>query len=252
MQKILNYSLTQDLPARQKRRYRPAECMPHHYDEKHYFYWFYLPFVIIRVAIDYVDTVLDMAGMLRLEQYKKMSRRIRALRDKYISDERYCWGMSFNNLEVLSSHKEYIQDVYEALFMEESRKLRVSISLKHPGIDKDLKAFYNAVWMAWAMVAVSGAYCRLATDHNKDMIKGGLGSMFPVELKEIESILPKLMGETAGDIPIGWVIESCKKIVDEFLKIPYRGTFRVNPVEIALLTAMKREEDLINRFYNGK
>ena len=131
-------------------------------DDRTFFRYFYLPFVISDVFFDYVDTVLDLTAQLRISALKKVSRVIKELKKNY----EYYKSMHLNyfHRQQEMEHRDMILDGFYEDFNNEYKMIQFKVSNERKSLISDYRQFIGAVYMALIIFEVLKKYCKKADD----------------------------------------------------------------------------------------
>lgn len=129
-------------------------------DDKTFFRYFYLPFVITDVFFDYVSTVLDLSRLMRISELKKASRTIKELKSSY---EYYkSRHLDFRHQQQEAEHCDMMLDSFYEDFNREYRLIRFKISQDCKNLLDEFRTFLASVYMALLVFQVLRDYCREA------------------------------------------------------------------------------------------
>ena len=114
-------------------------------DSDIFFRYFYLPFVIMDVFYDYVDTILDQMKVLRIEALKKLSRSLKDLRADYnYLKFRF---LDYKHRTEQNEHMEYFIDMYSKEFSSEFNLIKWKVSSNRKMLLPDWQIFIASVYM---------------------------------------------------------------------------------------------------------
>lgn len=126
-------------------------------DDKTFFRYFYLPFVISDVFFDYVDTVLDLTAQLRITELKKVSRVIKELKKDY--DYYKQRHLDFNNRQQEALHRDMMLDGFYDDFNNEYLLVKFKVSNERKSLVNEYKQFLSCVYMALIIFDTLKQYC---------------------------------------------------------------------------------------------
>lgn len=129
-------------------------------DNRTFFRYFYLPFVISDVFFDYVDTVLDLSASMRISELKKASRHIKEIKKNY----EYYKGrhLDFYRQRKENEHRDIMLDAFYEDFNKEYKMIRFKIANCKKDLLEKWRIFIGAVYMALIIFQVLREYGREA------------------------------------------------------------------------------------------
>lgn len=106
----------------------------------------YLPFVIAEVVWDYVDTILDLACVMRLQPTKRLCRAMRELRLDY--DRSRAPFIDAKSREVETEHMIAFQDEFRAYFNKLWLAVKFNLRQRHGQLEENSEMLVCSVHMA--------------------------------------------------------------------------------------------------------
>lgn len=126
-------------------------------DDDTFFRYWYLPYVITDLFFDYVDSVLDQASLLRIEETKKECRKIRELHKDYeYLKSRY---IDHRHRTSESEHMELFIDGFKKEFNAEYDLIRWKVSNKRKDLDSEMQTFIASAYMSIVVYQTVREYC---------------------------------------------------------------------------------------------
>lgn len=198
-----------------------------------YFRNFYLPWIIMGVFYDYVDSVLLQATQMRIDSLKKVCRAIKSLRSdfNYLHTRCLDWETRKNEEE----HVEYFIEMFEKEFSMEYKLLKWQVSQHRRLLSEDWRMFIAGVYIAMIIFEALRIFC---IDVNRfiNNLKGGKGMLYHSIIPDMVSSTYELIKECLGD---------CNVLSDDDIKAS-RG--RV----LDLIKSVRFTDDPTHKRVNGK
>lgn len=158
----------------------------------------YLPFVIAEVVWDYVDTILDLACLLKLQQTKRLCRAMRELRRDY--DRSRAPFIDDKSREVETEHMIAFQDEFRAYFNKLWLAVKFNLRQRHGHLEENYEMLVCAVHMS--MVCFKAL--RKFTNWADTLIESKCGranhSIMPDQIRRLGILLPEFAGDCAIDL----------------------------------------------------
>lgn len=154
--------------------------------------------IITHLAWSWVDTVLDLAKLMKLEEVKVISRRLRELqREK----ERYRSGIVSSKLAAKEAQlADWFQDVFADYIDGLHEALENEISDKHPDGDYNYRMLIQSVYEAMTAIQVVRLYNQHCTailaEHDIHDY-----TLIDPNLREVDKLLPEYCGDWWGGLP---------------------------------------------------
>lgn len=139
-------------------------------DDEQYFRNFYLPWIVMDVFYDYVDTILLQAAQMRIEPLKKVCRHIKSYRADY--DYLKNRFTDWEHRQAQQEHMEYFIELFEKEFSTEYNLAKWQVSNKRKLLEDDWRTFIASVYMAILIYKGLKEYCK-EVDRYLNKLKGG-------------------------------------------------------------------------------
>lgn len=139
-------------------------------DDEQYFRNFHLPWLLMGVFYDNVETVTDLAAQMRIEPLKKVCRAIKVLRSEYDYQNRRC--LDWETLQATKEHTEYFMDIFYTELDTEYQLLKWMVSRERKMLDDNWRLFIASVYMSMVIYKGLKEYCR-EVDRFIDKLRGG-------------------------------------------------------------------------------
>lgn len=171
---------------------RPKQKLSKELDEDLLFRFGYVPFVIAEVAYDYVDSVIDMACLLRISETKRLCRAIKELRKEYNSFRRSVYyGAEQHEEDNMLVFQNELKEDFSAMYVDSCNALLD----KYPDLNSEYKIMLAAVYMARI---VFSALFRYVSDMNRIVeaqVGHPIGNILPSHLRKINELVIHFVGD---------------------------------------------------------
>lgn len=158
----------------------------------------YIPFVVIEVARDYADSLINFAIIARRTETKKLCRAIRELRRRYQQ-----YRSEFLDSQHMDSEERnmiYMQEVFTDFFSKVYYSFMNHVHQQYPNLDDENSQLVVTACMGQAVIAALRCYVKIVTKQVEQALGRTISkSIIPPHV----SALHDLMGEFAGDCPLG-------------------------------------------------
>lgn len=158
----------------------------------------YLPFVIAEVVWDYVDSICDLACIMRLQPTKKLCRAIKELRREY--DHSRAPFIDGNTREIETEHMIYFQDELKEYFNKLGIAVKFNLRQRHGHMEEDSEMLVCAVHMAMICFKALRKYTRWADDLIESKCGRTNHSIMPDQIRRLGILLPEFAGDCAIDL----------------------------------------------------
>ena len=165
-------------------------------DEETHLRYGYVSFVIAEVAWDYVDSVLDMACILRRRELRRLCRTIKQIREDYLWWRRKFSGQAHldNEEENMLTFQEDLNEFFSGMYHTHTDKLKQ----KYPDIDSEYIMMIATAYMSIIVFDALFKYVRYMEGIVIKKVGHPIGKILPKHLRQIATLMP----EFAGDCPI--------------------------------------------------
>lgn len=193
-------------------------------DDDTFFRHFYLPFVIMDIFYDYVDTVCDQIMILKVKQLKKLMHQIRWFRKDYDILKMRC--LDWDSRQQENSHMEFFIDIYSKEFDCEFQLIKWLISKHRKMLDDDWRNLIASVYMA---ICIYNALITYAKECDR-VIESLWGKQASHSI--IPNMIPKtyaLIKECLGDCDVltnDDIKSSCLRILEMIKSVKFTGKFK--------------------------
>ncbi|MBD5307619.1 MAG: hypothetical protein HDS14_08375 [Bacteroides sp.] len=206
-------------------RTRSAAEVEREFSDEEFFRFVYLPAVLASLVWDYVDTVLDLGTMLRVDELKGLSRVIRQLRDQFRQKRMkkilaFVGDMHGKGEQVKTCCALVQQEQDYGMRVEEAVKGTMKYHLSAIGklitqADSELEGDWRDLAVAAAQaIVVSEGFLRYSEQVvNKEWIRRGCWTRLPQELNLLRISLPHYLGDLRD--PEGKLINRLHKMGNE-------------------------------------
>lgn len=155
----LNLTIASDIRNAKPRTY---EEIRESITDEDFFRYHYLPFVMMEVYYDYVDSMLDQAAYLRIEPLKKVCRSIKELKKEF--EYFKLVHLDWKNRNQYTEHMEWFQDDSIKEFSAEFALIKSKISNTRSSLATDWRYFIATVYMCLIFFDALRRYCRIADE----------------------------------------------------------------------------------------
>lgn len=201
-------------------------------DDEQYFRYFHLPWLVMHVFYDNVETVTDLARQMRIEPLKKVSRAIKALRAEHdYQNKKY---LDWDTQQATREHTEYFMDIFYEELDTEYQLLKWMVSRERKLLDDNWRLFIASVYMSMVIFKALKEFCK-EVDRFIDKLKG--------EGHHYHSIIPDyvpatfdLLKECLGD---------CDVIKEDELKASEQRV-------LGMIQCVRFTDDPCHKMVNGK
>lgn len=165
-------------------------------DEETHLRYGYVSFVIAEVAWDYVDTVLNMACLLRRRELRRLCRTIKEIREDYLWWRRKFSGQTHldNEEENMETFQEDLNEFFSSMYRAHTDKLKN----KYPDIYSEYIMMIATAYMSIIVFDALFKYVRYMEGIVINKVRHPIGNILPKHLHQIAMLMP----EFAGDCPI--------------------------------------------------
>lgn len=122
-----------------------------------YFRNFYLPWIVMSVFYDHVDTVLLQAAQMRIEPLKKVCRQIKTYRADFEYMNKRCLG--FNERQEANEHMEYFIDIFSKELDTEYQLIKWQVSHQRKMLASEWRIFISSVYMTMLIYEALRLFC---------------------------------------------------------------------------------------------
>lgn len=164
-------------------------------DDEQYFRYFHLPWLIMGVFYDNVETVTDMARQMRIEPLKKVTRAIKELRGEHEYQTRRF--LDWNTIQAMNGHTEYFMDIFGKELDTEYQLLKWMVSRERKMLNDEWRLFVASVYMAMAIFKGLKEHCK-EVDRFIDKLRGGnchYHSIIPDYVPATYALLKECLGD---------------------------------------------------------
>lgn len=215
-----------------KRQHVSNHPLANKIDDEQYFRNFHLPWLVMNVFYDNVETVTDLAKDMRIEQLKKVSRAIKSLRAEHdYQNKRF---LDWNTQQATKEHTEYFMDVFSKELNTEYKLLKWIVSRERKMLDDDWRTFIACVYLTMAIYQGLKEFCK-DVDRFIDKLKGGNNyyhSIIPDYIPATYNLLKECLGD-------------CDVIKEEELKASAQRV-------LEMIQCVRFTDDPAHRRINGK
>lgn len=127
-------------------------------DDEQYFRNFHLPWLLMNVFYDNVETVTDLTRQMRIEPLKKVARAIKTLRAEHDYQNRRF--LDWNTQQETKQHTEYFMDIFYEELDTEFQLLKWMVSRERKLLDDNWRLFIASVYMSMVMFKGLKEYCK--------------------------------------------------------------------------------------------
>lgn len=163
-------------------------------DDEQYLRNFHLPWLVMNVFYDNVETVTDLARQMRIEPLKKVSKAIKALRaDHDYHNKRY---LDWNTIQATREHTEYFMEIFSKELNTEYQLLKWMVSRERKLLEEDWRTFIACVYISMAIFIGLKEFCK-EVDRFIDKLKGDghyYHSIIPDYIPATYSLLKECLG----------------------------------------------------------
>lgn len=164
-------------------------------DDEQYFRNFHLPWLVMHVFYDNVETVTDLARQMRIEPLKKVSRAIKNLRAEHDYQNKRC--LDWETQQATKEHTEYFMDIFYKELDTEFQLLKWMVSRERKLLTDEWRLFIASVYMAMVIFKGMKEYCK-EVDRFIDKLKGGNNyyhSIIPDYVPATYNLLKECLGD---------------------------------------------------------
>lgn len=158
----------------------------------------YLPFVIAEVVWDYVDTILDLACVMRLQPTKRLCRAMRELRRDY--DRSRSRFIDDKSREVETEHMIAFQDEFRAYFNKLWLAVKSNLRQRHGQLEENSEMLVCSVHMAMVCFKALRKFTYWADDLIESKCGRANHSIMPDQIRRLGILLPEFAGNCQIDL----------------------------------------------------
>ena len=175
----------------------------------------YIPYVIFEVAWDYVDTTINLAILLRIQETKRLTRAMRELRRRF--DQQRQPFIDRNDQEKEQDHMIEFEEKSNHVLTPIYKGLKTTIRKQHPALVGDWVDFLCSVELA---SIIFSALFKYGIECDK-LIESRCGranhSILPDEMFKIANLVKEFRGDTITNIRlrpayVGKMLKQIKRI----------------------------------------
>lgn len=201
-------------------------------DDEQYFRYFHLPWLVINVFYDNVETVTDLAKQMRIEPLKKVNRAIKALRAEHdYQNKRF---LNWETQQATKEHTEYFMDIFSKELNTEYKLLKWMVSRERKLLDDDWRTFIACVYLSMSIFRGLKEFCK-EVDRFIDKLKGG-NNYYHSIIPDYVPATYNLLKECLGD---------CDVIKEEDLKASHQRV-------LEMIQRVRFTDDPTHKRINGK
>lgn len=130
--------------------------------DEDFFRYHYLPFVMMEVFYDYVDSMLNQAAYLRISALKKICRALKEQHAEFNYFKKV--NLDWNNRNQYTEHMEWFQDESIKEFTAEFLLIKSKISNTRSSLALEWRDFVATVYMCLIFYDALRSYCRIADE----------------------------------------------------------------------------------------
>lgn len=164
-------------------------------DDEQYFRNFHLPWLVMHVFYDNVETVTDLARQMRIEPLKKVTRAIKTLRSEHdYQNKRF---LNWETIQATKEHTEYFMDIFYEELDTEFQLLKWLVSRERKLLTDEWRLFIASVYMAMTIFKGLKEYCK-EVDRFLDKLRGGdnyYHSIIPDYVPATYDLLKECLGD---------------------------------------------------------
>lgn len=164
-------------------------------DDEQYFRNFHLPWLLMHVFYDNVETVTDLARQMRIEPLKKVTRAIKNLRAEHdYQNKRF---LDWKTQQATKEHTEYFMDIFYKELDTEFQLLKWIVSRERKLLTDEWRLFIASVYMSMVIYKGMKEYCK-EVDRFIDKLKGGNNyyhSIIPDYVPATYALLKECLGD---------------------------------------------------------
>lgn len=153
----------------------------------------YVPFVIARLAWDYIDTITDMAAYLRIAETKPLCRAVKQLKAEYnrirapFTDFGHCKSEESN----MYVFEENVADTFNLLLVN----VGADLQSEYPDLEEDQQMFLKAVYQAHVVLQSIYKYVDIQTAKIAKLLNKRIGDVLPSELRRVDGLVMAFVGD---------------------------------------------------------
>lgn len=201
-------------------------------DDEQYFRNFHLPWLLMHVFYDNVETVTDLARQMRIEPLKKVTRAIKSLRSEHDYQNRRF--LNWETQQATKEHTEYFMDIFYDELDTEFQLLKWMVSRERKLLDDDWRLFIASVYMSMIIYKGLKEYCK-EVDRFIDKLKGD-NHYYHSIIPDYVPVTYNLLKECLGD---------CDVIKEEELKASEQRV-------LEMIQCVRFTDDPTHKRINGK
>lgn len=162
-------------------------------DKQTLFLFAYVPFVIAEVAWDYADTCIDLAILLRIQETKRLCRRIRELRREY---DRKRSMIDREHRETETKNMIAFQEDYKEFFGKLHGAIQGQVNATYPGQYMDMQFLICAAYSCAVVLRSMFKYVDIMSKRIAALLGiRAIGSIIIGEIRQLEAIILQFAGE---------------------------------------------------------
>lgn len=164
-------------------------------DKETLFLFAFVPFVIAEIAWDYADTCVDLASILRISETKRLSRRVRELRQEY---ERHRSGLDYTHRKIEADNMLAFQEDYKVYFSELYKEIAKQVEQRRPGLPLDSKLLVAGSYTCSVILRALFRYVSIIQSRIADALGiKNIGSIILPQLRQLNAIILQYTGDAS-------------------------------------------------------
>lgn len=193
-------------------------------DDDTFLRYFYLPYVMVEIFFDYVDSVADQCASMKIPELKKVVRVLRdAKKDNDYLNRRH---LGFNNSRTQQGHMEYFQNIYAKEIADDFKSIREMVEFRRPELKKDWVFLVSTVYHGMAFYRAAKRYGEKC-DAVIDGIWGrATRSIVPCTADTAGKILPVCLGDCEGILRDSDIDDCAQRIYEMIEAVGFEGDVR--------------------------
>lgn len=153
----------------------------------------YVPYVIGALAWDWVDSILDQAAQMKIEETKALSRGIREVKRKYAQFREHRIFDTMVKQEQM--HSEQFQEGYADYFDELYKGFKEQVAYRYPRLDKQWVYFHATTYTAMVILRALFRYAAWCDRTIESILGAAQNSILPQHFGALYQLIEMYLGD---------------------------------------------------------
>lgn len=153
----------------------------------------YVPFVVVQLAWDYADTIVDVASMLKLHPTKKLCRAVRELKRQYdrVRDEFTNYAHRDSEIDNMYVFEDGVSDLF-SLYL---KNIEFDLKSEYPDLGEDYRNYLLAIYQCHIVLQSIYRYAEMQKVKIEKIVGHQIGDVLPKELRRLDILVMAFVGD---------------------------------------------------------